>query len=277
MNKKAISILLCFGMCITMLAGCNQKDSSKETEEQSSKDEKVIKVGCEATTPGWIQTDKKGELSGYDYDVWTEIGERTGYKIEYKIMEWDGMWSMFDDGRLDSIGEQISYTTERAQKYNMSEPYAYNIYSLLCAKDNGELQSMDDLKDGMTIACESNTSDEIVLKAIEDEYGITLKPTYFDGMSVQEVALGRCDLWPRARTSCETTIEEVDNLKILGDTNRVETNIYPFAKTDEGKELCGMVSKTIKEMKADGTLKKLSEKWFDTDITVQPENTEVLE
>ena len=61
------------------------------------------------------------------------------------------------------------------------------------------------------------------------------------------------------------------------DTNRVETNIYPFAKTDEGKELCGMVSKTIKEMKADGTLKKLSEKWFDTDITVQPENTEVLE
>ena len=91
MNKKAISILLCFGMCITMLAGCNQKDSSKETEEQSSKDEKVIKVGCEATTPGWIQTDKKGELSGYDYDVWTEIGERTGYKIEYKIMEWDGM------------------------------------------------------------------------------------------------------------------------------------------------------------------------------------------
>ena len=39
MNKKAISILLCFGMCITMLAGCNQKDSSKETEEQSSKDD----------------------------------------------------------------------------------------------------------------------------------------------------------------------------------------------------------------------------------------------
>ena len=85
MNKKAISILLCFGMCITMLAGCNQKDSSKETEEQSSKDEKVIKVGCEATTPGWIQTDKKGELSGYDYDVWTEIGERLN------IRSWNGM------------------------------------------------------------------------------------------------------------------------------------------------------------------------------------------
>ena len=76
MNKKAISILLCFGMCITMLAGCNQKDSSKETEEQSSKDEKVIKVGCEATTPGWIQTDKKGELSGIRLNIrsWNGMG-----------------------------------------------------------------------------------------------------------------------------------------------------------------------------------------------------------
>lgn len=153
---------------------------------------------------------------------------------------------MFDDGRLDSIGEQISYTTERAQKYNMSEPYAYNIYSLLCAKDNGELQSMDDLKDGMTIACESNTSDEIVLKAIEDEYGVTLKPTYFDGMSVQEVALGRCDLWPRARTSCETTIEEVDNLKILGDTNRVETNIYPLPRRMKEKNYAVWFRKQLK-------------------------------
>ena len=45
MNKKAISILLCFGMCITMLAGCNQKDSSKETEEQSSKDVKRQHLG----------------------------------------------------------------------------------------------------------------------------------------------------------------------------------------------------------------------------------------
>lgn len=276
MKKRAIEIILCAAMCIALIGGCGSKE---KTDSSSKKEEtkKTITVGCEATTPGWVQVDDEGNISGYDYDVWMEIGERTGYKINYKVMDWDGMWAMFDDGRLDSVGEQISYTKDRADKYNMSEPYAYNVYSLLCAADNENLQSMEDLKDGMTICCESNTSDELVVQAIDEEYNVTLEPTYYDGMSVQEVALGRVDLWPRAKTSCETTIQEVDNLKILGDTNRVETNVYPFAKTDEGKKLCDEVSKAIKEMKEDGTLKELSEKWFQTDITVQPEGTEILE
>ena len=73
----------------------------------------------------------------------------TGYKIEYQIMEWDGMWAMLNDERLDTVGEQISATDERREAYCLSEPYAYNIYSLLSRADNEELQSMDDLKDGI--------------------------------------------------------------------------------------------------------------------------------
>mgnify|MGYP000441191339 CR=1 FL=1 len=92
----------------------------------------------------------------------------------------------------------------------------------------------------MTISCETNTSDELIVEAIEKEYGVKMEPVYYDGMSVQEVALGRCDLWPRAKTSCITTLEEVDNLKILGDTNVLETNVYPFSKTERGEELCSV-------------------------------------
>ena len=95
-------------------------------------------------------------------------------------------------------------------------------------------------------------------------------------MSVQDVALGRCDLWPRAYTSCVTTVKEVDNLRILGNTNVVESNVYPFAKTDRGEKLCKLTSDAIKEMKEDGTLKELSEKWFDTDVTVKPEGSKDL-
>ena len=254
MKRRLVSVLLCLTMAVA-LAACG----GKEKEEKGSKEgaDKVIRIGCEATTPGWIQTDEDGKLSGYDYDVWAEVGKRTGYKIEYKVMEWDGMWTMLDDERLDTVGEQISSNDEREEKYYLSEPYAYNIYSLLSRADNEELETMDDLKDGMTISCETNTSDELIVE-------------------VQEVALGRCDLWPRARTSCLTTLEEVDNLKILGDTNVLETNVYPFSKTERGKELCDMVSETLKEMHEDGTLTKLSEKWFDTDISVKPEGAESL-
>ena len=273
MNRKwkRAAVYTAAALLLTACGGGGQN-----TESSAAAEEKVIRIGCEATTPGWIQTDENGNLSGYDYDVWMEIGKRTGYKIEYQIMEWDGMWAMLNDERLDTVGEQISATDERREAYCLSEPYAYNIYSLLSRVDNEELQSMDDLKDGMTISCETNTSDELIVEAIEKEYGVKLEPVYYDGMSVQEVALGRCDLWPRAKTSCITTLEEVDNLKILGDTNVLETNVYPFPKTERGEELCSVVSEAIKEMHEDGTLKKLSEKWFDMDISVQPEGAEEL-
>ena len=63
---------------------------------------------------------------------------------------------------------------------------------------------------------------------------------------------------------------------MLSCTNVVESNVYPFAKTDRGEKLCKLTSDAIKEMKEDGTLKELSEKWFDTDITVKPEGSEDL-
>lgn len=270
MKKKArlLSMLLCLAMIAAMATACGSSDSGADTGSEAE-GEKVFRVGCEATTPGWAQTDEDGNISGYDYEVWQEIGKRTGYKVDYQISEWDSLWSLMETDRLDTVGEQVSITPDREEVYVFTEPYAYNIYCLLTAADN-DLQSMDDLKTGLTIACETNTSDEIVLDAINEAYGIELEPTYYDGMSVQDVALGRCDLWPRAETSCITTVEQVDNLKILGKTNIVETNAYPFLKNEHGEELAAAASEAIKEMKEDGTLKELSEKWFGVDITAPP-------
>lgn len=285
MKKKLIGMLLCVSLTAAMLAGCGgtdsgessgaetaetEKEETEETADSADEGGKVIRIGCEATTPGWIQTGDDGKLQGYDYDVWQEIGKRTGYEIDYQVMDWDAMWPMIESDRLDTVGEQISVTDERKEKYTFSEPYAYNVYCLLAAKDNEELNSMEDLKTGMTISCETNTSDEVIVDAINKEYGIELEPTYYDGMSVQDVALGRCDLWPRAETSCNTTVKEVDNLKILGKTNVLETNAYPFAKTERGEKLAGEVSDAIKEMREDGTLKELAVKWFDVDISEKP-------
>ncbi|MEF9942383.1 MAG: transporter substrate-binding domain-containing protein [Lachnospiraceae bacterium] len=270
MKKKILVSMLCVTMVFGMISGCGVSSKEKKATDEGI-DGKKITVACEATTPGWIQTDENGKLSGYDYDVWQEIGKRTGYSIDYKVMEWDGMWSMLDSERIDSVGEQISVTEERKEKYNFSEPYAYNYYCLLSAADNDNLKSMNDLKTGMTISCETNTSDELIVNGIDEQYNVKLERTYYDGMSVQDVTLGRCDLWPRAETSCILTVKEVENLKILGKTDMIETNAYPFPKTERGEKLNKLVSKAIEEMRQDGTLTELSKKWFDMDISESKE------
>ena len=200
--KKKLTVLMGCILTLVMvfaLTGCGGSDSS---------DKKTLTIGCEATTPGWIAKKDDGKLKGFDYDMWQEIGKRTGHKIEFKVMDWDGMWTMLGDGRIDSVAEQISETPERAKKYNLSTPYAYNRYCLISRADNKELNSFEDIKDGMT--------------------------------------------------------------------DILETNVYPFADTDEGKALSEEVSKAIDEMREDGTIKKLSEKWFDQDISEKPEGAETL-
>lgn len=267
-KKMLLSSILVVATLMSVACG---KTGDSKSADGSSDGEKVFRIGCEATTPGWIQTNKSGKLEGYDYDVWQEIGKRTGYKIDFKVMDWDGMWPMIEDNRLDTVAEQISINEEREKKYCFTEPYAYNYYCLLSAKNNEKLKTINDLKSGMTISCETNSSDEVIVNKIDKEFNVKLKPMYYSGMSVKDVALGRCDLWPRAETSCILTVKEVDNLKILGKTNIIETNAYPFAKNEKGKKLAEVASKAIKEMKEDGTLKKLSEKWFEVDITENPE------
>ena len=257
MSKKVKQCTLALGAVLSLISVNLFAHPSNNT----------IIVASESTTPGWMSLNEQGKLEGYDHDVWQEIGKRTGYKIEYKTSDWDGLWPMLDQDRIDTVAEQVSITDERKARYNFSIPYAYNLYVLISAKDNEKLHSLNDLKSGMTISSETNSSDERIVKAVNKQYGIELKPMYYDGMSVQDVALGRCDLWPRAKTSAILTVKNVSNLKILGDTNVVEVNAYPFSKSERGKMLSQLDSKTLQSMKDDGTLTKLSKKWFEIDVS----------
>ena len=107
MNKKLSKVIICGVIAMMTLTACGGKKETKKSEESNSK-EKTITVGCEATTPGWIQASENGDLAGYDYDVWQEIGKRIGYDVEFKVMEWDTLWSMVDQGRLDTVGNQVT-------------------------------------------------------------------------------------------------------------------------------------------------------------------------
>lgn len=87
MKKKLISVLLCTAVAASLAAGCSAGNGSdpQEAESGETSEEKVIRVACEATTPGWIQTDEDGNLSGYDYDVWTEMANVQAMKLTIRL------------------------------------------------------------------------------------------------------------------------------------------------------------------------------------------------
>lgn len=112
MKKRLLAAVM---VAVTLLSGCggggNPSSSSSETPSSSSQEEvKVIRVGMDGETPGFSSLDENGEMVGLDVDIWKEIGKRTGYEIQFERMEYSSLFSLLDDGRLDTVANEISVT-----------------------------------------------------------------------------------------------------------------------------------------------------------------------
>ena len=170
---------------------------------------------------------------------------------------------------MDTVANIVTITDERKEKYVFTQPYVYNPM-VLATKADSDINSLDDI-DGRTIVVEVGSSDEMVLKQLEDGLGVDLEPVYYEGISITDVENGRVDLWIGGEPSLNTNIEAGYDLKIIGQTGSYQEYGYPFLIGDEGEALCSVFDNALTEMKKDGTLKNISEKWFKMDITQKPE------
>lgn len=263
---KLGSILLVTVICLT---GC-QSSGGKVEKEDSKEKQQVIRVGTDGETPGWSQIEGE-ELTGFDIDMWKEIGKRLGYEVEFTHIQFDSLFGLIKNDKIDVIANQISSTPEREAEYNLSKPYAYTPIALV-GNSNSTVKSLDDL-DGKTVAVEPASNDSVIVDAVEKEYGIKLKRKWYDGISINEVALGRVDLWVKSETGAKIVIDEIgkDKLKIIGRTPITEEDVYLFSKTDKGENLRDKVDNVLKDMIEDGTTDKISQKHFGLNLSSKPE------
>lgn len=237
-------------------------------------EEVIVVVGTSAAYKPWAYQEND-EVKGYEIDVWNEIAERNGYTLEIKLGQFSGLVGMLDAGEIDTVAHQMSITPEREEKYYFSAPYAYSYYDFFVPTDS-EIQSKEDLN-GLKVGCWLGGNGEATLRQINDDYNLNLDITTYDGAPMeQEALIGRIDAFWQGEIKTLSVIEQEDlDLRQLNERLVYEVNAYPFRQDEAGKKLSEEVAKTIEEMREDGTLKELSEKWFGIDVTqVADEETE---
>ena len=266
-RKSMLFALLMTGAMV--LSACSGGTKDAKSEEKAADDsKKTLKVATEGNMYPWTYTEN-GKIVGYEADMMEEISKRTGYEIEMEAVDWSGIFGALDAGRVDTIADIITITDERIDKYEFTQPYIYNPMVLATKSSNDEINSMEDI-DGQSIVVEVGSSDELVLDQVQKKFGVTLKPEYYEGISITDVENGRVALWIGGKPSLTVQINEGEyDLKIVGETGYYQKYAYPFPKTEEGKALCKEFNKALTEMREDGTLKKISEKWFNMDITTE--------
>ncbi|HCG7770865.1 TPA: amino acid ABC transporter substrate-binding protein [Vibrio parahaemolyticus] len=208
---------------------------------------------------------KQDKLQGFEVDMWDEIGKRNDYKIEYVTSNFSGLFGLLETGRIDTISNQITMTDERKAKYLFADPYVIDGAQITVRKGNDSIKGVDDLA-GKTVAVNLGSNFEQLLRQYDKDGKINIK-TYDTGIE-HDVALGRADAFVMDRLSALELIKKTGlPLELAGEPFETIQNAWPFVNNEKGQKLQAEVNKALAEMRADGTVEKISLKWFGADIT----------
>lgn len=275
MKKSVFTRFLAAAAALSMLAvsaGCGGKDSSSESGSSSKEDNSLQEVidsgkfvlGLDATFKPMGYTDENDEIVGFDIDVAEEVCERMGVDLVKQPINWDTKEEDLDAGRIDCIWNGMSVNPSRAEAMNLSDPYMKNAMVFVVPADS-KAESMSDLADA-AIGVQNGSTAQTILEGSEIGSSCSIQAMATNIEALQQMEFGLVDavFLDSVVAEYEITSSGKDYV-ILPDGLEEEEYAIGFRKNDQ--KLRDEVQKILGEMKADGTLGKISTEWFGSDIT----------
>ena len=252
------------------------QESSTETTEAAEaesadaglladiKERGYIVVGTEGTWSPYTYHDDNDELVGFEVEVAKYIADYIGVDVQFSETVWSSMFASLDAGQIDIVVNGVSYSEERAEKYDFSEPYNYSQYAILTLADNDEINSLEDAK-GKTAANDPTSS----IGKFAEESGAVLDEVGEAAQAISEVKNGRADLTFSPVTVFADYLknhpEDADKFKVIVVTDPEPSAYVPVVKGNEA--LVSVINEALDQAKEDGTLSELALKYFDVDTT----------
>ena len=254
------------------LTGCSSKDTAASTASSATlnkldsiqKSGKLV-VALEGAWQPWSFHDESDTLVGYDVEVSRAIAEKLGVEPEYVESDWDSLFAGLDAGRYDMVCNGVEVTDERALTYDFTTPYGYIHTALAVKKDNDDIKTFEDLKGKTTANSLASTYMELA-----ESYGATVQGIDTLEETIQLLTAGRIDATLNADVSFYDylNVHPDADFKLVAQTAEASHVAIPVLKSEDTAYLDAL-NTAIEELRADGTLKELSEKYFGQDISAE--------
>ena len=221
-------------------------------------------VALEGAWQPWSYHDESDTLVGYDVEVSRAIAEKLGVEPEYVESDWDSLFAGLDAGRFDIVCNGVEVTDERSKTYDFTTPYGYIHTALAVRKDNEDIKSFEDLKGKTTANSLASTYMELA-----ESYGATVQGIDTLEETIQLLTAGRIDATLNADVSFYDylNVHPDADFKLVAQTEDASHVAIPVRKGDDSASLLDAINIAIEELRADGTLKALGEKYFGQDIS----------
>ncbi|MCR6473515.1 MULTISPECIES: transporter substrate-binding domain-containing protein [Bacillus] len=265
-HKKPIWFMLVVSAFILIMSACSQSGSSQSEDtkwDQIKKKGKIVVAtsGTLYPTSYHDTSNGKDQLTGYEVEVVKEAFKRLDVKVEFKEMGYDGMLSAINSGQVDAAANDIDITDDRKDKFAFSTPYKYSYGTAIVRKDDlSGIKTLKDLK-GKKAAGAATT----IYMDVARKYGA--KEVIYDNATneqyLKDVANGRTDVILNDYYLQTLALAAFPKLNItIHPDLKYMPNEQGFVMKKDNKELQKELNRVLGDMKKDGTMKKISEKFF---------------
>lgn len=251
--KKLLVLLL---SALFVLTACGDNSADKKDNK------KEITIGTEGTYAPYTFHDKNNKLTGFDVEIARAVAKKAGYKVKFVETQWDSMFSGLNSGRFDTVANQVGMDADRKKKYNFSKPYTYT-QGVLVTRKSSDIKSFNDVK-GKDLA-QTLTSN---YGKLAKEKGAKITSVEGFNQAMEMVLSNRVEGTFNDKISVLDYLKQKKNADIKmieGNAEKTQSGFVFTKKTDD--KVIKDFDKAITALQKDGTMKKISEKWFGEDVT----------
>lgn len=270
--KKVLSVLLAVVMTfsvVTLFAACSKDAKTDEsTKDNTSSDTAAevadidfvkqkgkLVIGITVYEP-MNYKDAEGNWTGFDTEYAQAVAEKLGVEAEFVVIDWDNKFLELNAKSIDCIWNGMTITNEVTSNADVTNAYVKNAQVVITNPEiKDKYTTLAEMKD-ITFAAEAGSAGEDAIK----KAGLNLTPVNDQAKALMEVASGSADACVIDITMANAMTGEGTSYSDLLQVETLNEEEYGIA-CRKGSDLTAEINKITDELKADGTLDKIAEKY----------------
>ncbi|MDL9948212.1 ABC transporter permease subunit [Gordonia sp. ABSL11-1] len=261
--RRAAPALCLVILLVVGLSGCGRDPAANGFE--SIRESGVLRVGTEGTyAPFSYHDPTSGQLAGYDVDVANAVADKLGVRAEFVETPWDSIFAALGADRFDVVANQVTITPERQAKYDLSEPYSVGEGVIVTRADDSSIRSLEDLNGKVTAQSATSNWAQVAADAgarVESVEGFT--------QAIKLLNQGRVQATVNDSIAVYAYLAETGDKSVKIATTTGDTSEQAFAVRKDSR-IVGEIDRALDELKADGTLTQISQKYLKADASGSP-------
>jgi polar amino acid transport system substrate-binding protein len=254
---------------VTLLSACGMREIETNSWPRIEKTKKVI-IGLDDTFVPMGYQDKAGNIIGFDVDLAKAVFKEYGVTVDFQAIDWNMKETELKNQTIDLIWNGYTRNAEREKTVLFSDTYMKNDQVLVSLKKEN-ITKFSDMK-GKILGMQQGSSGadvfenepKVLKQYIKDDP--VLYSSFNEGLL--DLKAGRIDALLIDKVYAGYYLEQEGDLSKYNITRGgFESEDFSIGARKSDKELISKINQALKKLVKNGEFKKISEKWFGSDVT----------